>query len=506
MRRERRNLLWCWARSAKEHGAWRRGCGGVGMLVIVVGLFSGCGRSVPEGSLILTQVPISIAETFVARDLMELRYPPGTRIALAEKQGDWRQLRVLSADLLAAGSPVLSACGERVLFTGKARGAADWQIYETRLKSGKPRQLSTMPGGAMDPAYLPDGRFLFSSPVPSTTESPGSREAPAIYAQSLEGGKAEQLTFGLAGAMASTVLADGRVLFASGGAASVTVTNQSLFTVNNDGTELTGYAGQHDGAVQVWRPRELPDGRIVFLSADWGSAPVEGRVEQVFTARPYSSRAPALAGVSWPIRSIEPTGNGGVWVTARDPGADGQGRYAVHRILEACGELGEPWFDHPEWHEVEAVGVVARKVPMGRLSTIKPEYSTGMFLCLDANDTSYVDSDGTVPLATHIRLSIAGTEDQVHPLGVVPVLADGSFLVEVPADRAIGFEALDKEGQVLRRVAPIVWLRPGENRACVGCHEPHNMAPDNRRPLAVKERVVPLSVLLESIAQTGVHP
>jgi hypothetical protein len=31
----------------------------------------------------------------------------------------------------------------------------------------------------------------------------------------------------------------------------------------------------------------------------------------------------------------------------------------------------------------------------------------------------------------------------------------------------------------------MIWVRPAENRTCVGCHEPHNRAPHNHRPLAV---------------------
>jgi hypothetical protein len=70
-------------------------------------------------------------------------------------------------------------------------------------------------------------------------------------------------------------------------------------------------------------------------------------------------------------------------------------------------------------------------------------------------------------------------------LGEVPVQEDGSFMAEVPADTPLGFEALNQEGEILRRVEPVVWVRPGENRSCTGCHAAHNRAPHNHRPLAV---------------------
>jgi hypothetical protein len=477
---------------------WAACCCLVAVLVV------GCGRSIPADSMVLTQVPVRNGNDRQTKDLLDQRYPPGSRVVLTQAAGDPRRIRVLSKGLVAAGSPVISPCGARVLISGRENAGDVWQIYEVQLTGGKPRRVTSMKGGAMDPAYLPDGRLLFSSPVPAVGEAWHGERRPALYAQSLAGGTAEKLTHGLAGAVSSTVLADGRVLFASGGSAAVAVTNVSLFTINNDGTELTPYTGQNDGTYQIWHPRELPDGRVLFLSADWTAAPIEGRVEQVHSARPFTSRAAAFASVPERVRSIEPGMNGDLWVTAWRADAGENGRYAVFRTQGSGAEFGEAWFDDPDWHEVEALAAVPRGMPMGRLSTVKAGAETGMMLCLDANNTMYADADGTVPRATRMRL-LAG-DDLVEVLGVVPLHPDGSFLVELPANRPIGFEALDDEGRVLRRLPPTVWVRPGENRACVGCHEPRNTAPENRRPLAVKEPMVTLERLLKSVAQVGVEP
>jgi hypothetical protein len=474
------------------------GCGLVGLLV------GGCGRSIPADSLILTQVPVRSDPEPTAKDILDQRYPPGSRVVLALAPADPRRIRVLSQGLVAAGSPVISHCGAQLLISGKGQADDTWQIYEVRLTGGNPRRVTSMTGGAMDPAYLPDGRLIFSSPVPALGEAWQGERRPALYAQSVAGGPAEKLTHGMAGAVSSTVLADGRVLFASGGSAAVTVTNQSLFTVNSDGTELTPYTGQNDGVHQVWHPRELPDGRVLFLSTGWATAPIEGRLEQVLAARPFSSRAAAFPAAKNRVRSVEPGLNGDLLITAPREDAGANGRYAVFRADGTGDDLGEVWFDDPDWHEVEALAAAPKGMPMGRLSTVNPEAATGMMLCLDANDTMLVDANGTVLQATRMRV-LAG-DDTVEVLGVVPLQPDGSFLVELPANQPIGFEALDDEGRVLRRLPPTVWVRPGENRACVGCHEPRNTAPENRRPLAVKEPMVTLESLLKSVAQVGVEP
>jgi hypothetical protein len=68
----------------------------------------------------------------------------------------------------------------------------------------------------------------------------------------------------------------------------------------------------------------------------------------------------------------------------------------------------------------------------------------------------------------------------------VPVASDGSMLARLPSGVPLGFDALDAAGRVLRHQPPVVWLQPGEIRACVGCHEPRNHSPRNVRPQAVQ--------------------
>src|ERR1039458_5947186 len=120
---------------------------------------------------------------------------------------------------------------------------------------------------------------------------------------------------------------------------------------------------------------------------------------------------------------------------------------------------------------------------------------TGHILCLDANYTRDAsEKGGATPASTRVRVLAETSPGNVCALGEVPVQADGSFMAEVPASLPLGFEALDENGRVLRREAPMLWVRPGENRACIGCHEPGNRSPHNHRPLAVSVPVPCLSL------------
>ena len=56
-------------------------------------------------------------------------------------------------------------------------------------------------------------------------------------------------------------------------------------------------------------------------------------------------------------------------------------------------------------------------------------------------------------------------------LGTVPVEEDGSAHFTVPARIPIYFQAIDEEGRAVQSMRSLVYVQPGENRGCVGCHE-----------------------------------
>ena len=68
----------------------------------------------------------------------------------------------------------------------------------------------------------------------------------------------------------------------------------------------------------------------------------------------------------------------------------------------------------------------------------------------------------------------AGTHARV--LGTFPLAADGSFHVEVPADRLLQLQVLDSDRRVLGNQTFWMYARPGETRSCIGCHEKPDQA------------------------------
>ncbi len=56
-------------------------------------------------------------------------------------------------------------------------------------------------------------------------------------------------------------------------------------------------------------------------------------------------------------------------------------------------------------------------------------------------------------------------------LGSVPVEEDGSAYFTAPARKPLYFQAVDEDGRAVQTMLSEVYLQPGENRGCVGCHE-----------------------------------
>ena len=69
------------------------------------------------------------------------------------------------------------------------------------------------------------------------------------------------------------------------------------------------------------------------------------------------------------------------------------------------------------------------------------------------------------------RIGLPGSANARMVLGTVPVEEDGSAHFQAPAKVPLYFQALDETGRAVQSMRSIVYLQPGENRGCVGCHE-----------------------------------
>ena len=468
------------ARRSRRPGAW------AGSALLLLAVLPGCQSDPPQHGLVVTENPAMAARSPAPSDLLDQRYPLGSRVILINTEANAQAAHVLSKGLAAAGDIVVSTPGDRVLFAGKATASSPWQIYEAHPGGGSPRQLTSLPGGAMNPAVLPRGDIVFSSPVPSIGPTASRQEAPALYRQA-PGGRPQRLTFSGVSATDPTVLQDGRILFVSVRPGSCGPGPElALFTINNDGTELRAFAIDHDGLTSLRKPRETTDGRVVFL-AGTSETPGQLHAESVRKARPFAGRTPVPGPEAGRCTSAEP-GEDAMWICspASGPGSGASAAAGVYRLARSEPAPARLFYHEQGWDCVEALTAKPRRTPMGHMSAIQPDKQTGTLLCLNANLTrSGSNAVMQATKAARVRVLASGANGDPRVLGEAPVQDDGSFMVEAPANTALGFQTLDAAGTVLQTLPPFLWIRPGENRSCVGCHEPGYRSPKNSRPRAV---------------------
>jgi hypothetical protein len=362
----------------------------------------------------------------------------------------------------------------------------------------------------MNPAIAAHGELVFSSPVPKAGRLRTTPEPAALYGQ-MPGHAPSRLTFGPDSALDATVLRDGRVLFVTAEPRDNrhSPRHLCLFTINNDGTEATAYACQDGGTDIVGRPRELGDGRIAFLAARTAEPESKAWAEYVKPAAPFATRGSLFADQGIDCRSVEPMSGEVVLACIKASGWVGRSmtsNAAVFRVASGATAAGTPLFDDPQWNSVEAVSVAARNEPSGHTSAVIAGAPSGTLLCLNVNDSSEPAADMNRAPAAELRVfTSAGTGEQ-RTIGAVPVDSDGSVIVHLPADVPLGLDTLDAQGHVLRHQPAFLWLRPGENRACIGCHEPRNHAPRNIRPLATMHGPSRLDFADQTTASRTVAP
>ncbi|MFH1924295.1 MAG: hypothetical protein ABIP48_30960, partial [Planctomycetota bacterium] len=210
---------------------------------------------------------------------------------------------------------------------------------------------------------------------------------------------------------------------------------------------------------------------------------------------------------------------------------DGSRSHGVWRLDPVSGDA-EVVFDDPHYHDVQAKCIYPRQEPDGRSSVVTEEDPHGRLYCLNVYTSDLEGANRMAPGSVQrVRVlegvplarvagsgfAVQGSEfaqtrgtqgpeprtlnpepDGIPPLaqrrilGEIPVGADGSFNVEIPANTPIEVQILDADGMALRSCGWI-WAKNREPRGCVGCHEDGEMVPENWFVDAVAEASVNLT-------------
>ncbi len=420
----------------------------------------------------------------------------------------------------------VSADGACVLFARRG-GENDpwWHLWQIHADGTGLRQLTRGPYHDVQPNFLNDGRIVFASTRIGMRDEYHGYPATGLTVMNPDGSDIHCIGFNLGRDNEPALLPDGRIVFS----------RLDLF-YSRLKTELTLQAVFPDGTknVTLYGPERRAFWRQATIhEKGWGEAPSRHRVLRLTQPQAFdgervlvaTSAGLALVGPGryreafvphdkgLAVTTPFPLGDGRILCAAVEKeGAREEGNLGLYELDAATGRMTLLYLD-PAAASFEArplrersVGPVLPDAPQARSRAY-----TAQLLCgsVKVSQLPLVASRGRLVrviegqpiVARHATHNSRGTEawknhvgTAARILGTVPLAADGSFNLEVPADRLMHLQVLDSDRRVVGN--QLVWMygRPGETRSCVGCHEaPNTTSPQAVAPVAA--RVAPVQAL-----------
>ncbi len=399
------------------------------------------------------------------------RFPHGATIVV----NDGKTTRPLAPGFAATADPSVSFDGKAVLFAGKTKSSAPWQIWEVALEGGEPRRVVSSQEDVVRPMYLPEERLAYAR---------RSRGQFVIETVPLGGGEPLRLTYAPGSALPTDVLRDGRILFEAGYPLG-SGTMPELYTVYSDGSGVESYRCDHRPARHSGK--QVASGDIVFSSehklARFTSA-LAHEVEIAVPVGEYTGDVVETPAGDW-IASRR-TNTGGRFELSQWNPSEGN----IERVAAEAGkDLVQPAIAAP------------RPVPNRHPSALHP-WKVANLLTLNAYTSKYAFAHGAI---ASVRVYTVDAAGKPRLLGAAPVEKDGSLYVQVPGDKPLKFELLDAAGKTLKKQDGWMWTRSGEQRICVGCHAGPEHAPENAIPAILQRSTTPADLTGAGAISKGGH-
>ncbi len=412
--------------------------------------------------------------------------------------------------------PELSWDGTRFLFCFKPTASGSTSIYEIGIDGTGLRRLTDPTsycesycgahGGQHDvsPAYLPDGRIVFTSTRFSGLVPCANSGVDILHVMNVDGSDIHPISVNNVNEFDPAVLPDGRILHGRWEYVDKTaLTQQSLWSISPDGTNETALFANnmvHPEAVLDARPvpgtehlvvgsltrhNAPPRGSIAFIDPSMGKNSQGAMVNLEHPENPTFDQGDSCE--PWPLSKDV------VLYSGKPPGHEYNGILLIDRRGNRVVVYADPKID---CHS--PMPVKSRIRPPVLAPETKRDKKTGRFIVQDIYQGLTGVERGEVKWlrvieeTSRVSATPGGAYNQTflvsavlaftvkNYLGVVPVEPDGSAYFEVPAGRAIYLQALDGEGRLVQSMRTFVQAAPGVTRSCIGCHEHKSGAPQNR--------------------------
>lgn len=411
--------------------------------------------------------------------------------------------------------PEISFDAKKIVFSMRENLGDSYGIYELDLPSGKFVRLTRVAEACdVDPAYLGDGSIVFASTRAAKYCGCNRHIMCNLYKMDPDGANIVQIGNSIEFEHMPHVLRDGRILYTRWEYVDRNFSGaQGLWTCNPDGTAHALYWGQETkqpclNAVQM--PESTTVAAILGSCHNiaWGALAVidrkidvegEKSVVKIFPPearklidKPGDVFADSMNALKIKYEDPEPVSEKLVLVSRTlSEGTRKMGLFLVDvdsgaekLVVESDGELGI--FD--------AKVVSKRPLPQSSAERRSWERGAKSFVYVgDVYEGTHMkgvkrgDIKWLRVVQDHFKLTFSpgwweneGSQapamnfddyDRKEPLGVVPVRDDGSAFFEVPSDKFVYLQALDKNGDMVQTMRSGFVALPGEIVSCAGCHE-----------------------------------
>ena len=407
----------------------------------------------------------------------------------------------------AIGSPSVSYDGQFIYAAMALDGESFFHIYRIPAEGGTPERLTEGPFHDIDPAELPDGRIVFASTRIGTFEEYHNPPSRALFVMGPDGSNTEPITFTVSFDNEPKVMADGSIAFIrTDNFFDRAKVETRIHVTRPDGTNGYTAVGAEVGADYGSRlrrfgygsPAPLPNGELACISNRGNFVCAPGGSETSFHRLPRG------------LGDLAPLPDGRLLVTVLRPSGRRMNSDVIGVVDPSDNRIVKV-FVCPEGSVHSPVFLGTRPRPPVMARTVRRRRAghpgaTGFLYCQNVRATTKTKADwsqvrairvlgalGLTTRSSHSHIVHAGHE--TVELGTVPIATDGSFYVEIPADLPLALQAVDAEGRSELNEMSWIYVRPGERRACVGCHHHRRITPPSDSLLSEALRDRPLRLV-----------
>lgn len=390
--------------------------------------------------------------------------------------------------------PQVSYDGTKILFAYRKGGTENYLLYEIGADGSGLRQLTTGNYDDIEPTYLPNGDIVFVSTRCRRWVNCWLTQVAVLYRCDANGQHVRPLSSNNEQDNTPWPLSDGRLLYTRWEYVDRSqVDYHHLWAANPDGTgQMIWFGNLHPSIVMIdAKPIPGSDKIVAIFSPGHGQREHAGPVTIVDPRAGPDATANALQisdgrGYRDPWAFSEDC-----YMAALDASLVLLGRQKnseeIFRLPQADRQAGmllhepRPLVARPRERVIpervntqESVGhLVLSDIYQGRNMAAVKRGEIKKLLVLE-----------TLPMPIHYTggmdpISYGGTFTLERIVGTVPVEADGSAYLELPALRSFFFVALDEHDLAIKRMQSFLTVQPGETTGCVGCHEQRTRTPPN---------------------------